>query len=124
MVELVRKRRMPIVGGGGAIWSMIHLDDAASAAVAALDHGRGSYNIVDDDPAPAADVLTTLAEIVGAKPPLRLPVWLARLAAGEVGVSMMTQLRGSSNAKAKRELGWTPKWASWRDGFRHGLTDG
>ena len=124
MVELVRKRRMPIVGAGGAIWSMIHLDDAASAAVAALDHGRGIYNIVDDDPAPAADVLTTLAEIVAAKPPLRLPVWLARLAAGEVGVSMMTQLRGSSNAKAKRELGWAPKWASWRDGFRHGLTDG
>jgi nucleoside-diphosphate-sugar epimerase len=103
---------------------MIHLDDAASAAVAALDHGRGIYNIVDDDPAPAADVLTTLAEIVAAKPPLRLPVWLARLAAGEVGVSMMTQLRGSSNAKARRELGWAPKWASWRDGFRHGLTDG
>ena len=102
---------------------MIHIDDAASATAAALERGTGVYNIVDDDPATAADVLTTIAAIVGAKPPLRVPVWLARLAAGEVGVSYLTQIRGSSNAKAKRELGWAPKWPSWRDGFRHGLSE-
>jgi nucleoside-diphosphate-sugar epimerase len=123
LVELLRKRRMPIVGDGGAVWSMVHIDDAASAAVAALERGRGIYNVVDDDPATAAEVLTTLAEIVGAKPPRHLPVWLARLAAGEVGVSILTQIRGSSNAKAKRDLGWAPKWSSWRDGFRHGLSE-
>jgi nucleoside-diphosphate-sugar epimerase len=123
MVELVRKRRMPIVGDGGGVWSMIHIDDAASATVAALTAGHGIYNIVDDDPATSAVVLRTLAEIVGAKPPRHLPVWLARLAAGEVGVNYLTNIRGSSNAKAKRELGWQPHWASWREGFRDGLTD-
>jgi nucleoside-diphosphate-sugar epimerase len=121
--ELIGKRRMPIVGDGGGIWSMLHIADAASAAVAALTNGRGVYNIVDDDPAPSAQVITTIAQIIGAKPPRRVPVWLARFAAGEVGVSMMTQVRGSSNAKARRELGWTPHWASWRDGFRYGMTD-
>jgi nucleoside-diphosphate-sugar epimerase len=124
LVALVRKRRMPIVGAGGGIWSMIHIDDAASATVAALTAGQGIYNVVDDEPATSAAVLTTLAEIVGAKPPRHLPVWLARLAAGEVGIAYLTQIRGSSNAKAKRELGWAPHWASWRDGFRDGLTDG
>ena len=124
MVDLIRKRRMPIVGGGGGVWSMIHIDDAASATVAALAAGDGIYNIVDDEPATSAAVLTTLAGIVGAKPPRQLPVWLARLAAGEVGVAYLTEIRGSSNAKAKRELGWTPHWASWRDGFRDGLSDG
>jgi nucleoside-diphosphate-sugar epimerase len=123
MVELVRKRKLPIVGDGGGIWSMIHLDDAASAAVAALERGRGLYNVVDDDPAPVRDVITTLAEVAGAKRPMRVPVWLARPLAGDVVVSMMTEIRGSSNAKAKRELGWAPRWASWRDGFRHGLTE-
>jgi nucleoside-diphosphate-sugar epimerase len=123
MVELVRKRRMPIVGDGGGVWSMIHIDDAASATVAALTAGNGIYNVVDDDPATSAVVLRTLAEIVGAKPPRHLPVWLARLAAGEVGVNYLTNIRGSSNAKAKRELGWQPHWASWREGFRDGLTD-
>ncbi len=123
MIELVRHRKMPLVGDGGGVWSWCHLDDAASATVAALERGSGVYNIVDDDPAPVAEWLPYLAEVVGAKPPLRLPVWLARLAAGEVGVSMLTQIRGSSNAKAKTELGWTPRWSSWRDGFRHGLTD-
>jgi nucleoside-diphosphate-sugar epimerase len=103
---------------------MTHLEDAASATVAALSHGRGVYNIVDDEPAPVREILTALAEAVGAKPPRRVPVWLARVVAGEVGVSMMTQVRGSSNAKAKRELEWAPRWASWRDGFREGLTDG
>jgi nucleoside-diphosphate-sugar epimerase len=121
MLDLLRKRRMPIVGDGGGIWSMVHLDDAASAAVAALQRGHGIYNIVDDDPAPVADVLTTVAEILGAKPPRRVPVWLGRLAAGDVGVSMMTRVRGSSNAKAKRELGWAPRWSSWREGYRAGM---
>jgi nucleoside-diphosphate-sugar epimerase len=123
MLELLRKRRMPIVGDGGAVWSMIHLDDAASATVAALTRGRGIYNIVDDDPAPVAEVLTALADLLGAKPPRHLPVWLARLAAGEVAVSMLTQIRASSNAKARRELGWAPRWSSWRDGFRYGMSD-
>ena len=122
MVELVRKRRMPIAGDGAAIWSLIHVDDAAAATVAALTCGQGVYNVVDDDPATAADVLTTMAEVVGAKPPRHVPVWLARLAAGEVGVAFLTQIRGASNAKAKRELGWQPHWSSWREGFRDGLT--
>jgi nucleoside-diphosphate-sugar epimerase len=123
MIQLVRKRRMPIVGAGGGVWSMIHIDDAATATVAALTAGTGVYNIVDDEPATSAVVLSTLAEIIGAKPPRHLPVWLARLAAGEVGVAYLTSIRGSSNAKAKRELGWQPRWASWREGFRDGLTD-
>jgi 2-alkyl-3-oxoalkanoate reductase len=123
MAALIRKRRLPIVGAGDGIWSMVHVDDAASAAVTALTAAPGLYNIVDDEPAPLRDILTTLAEAVGAKPPRRVPVWLARMAAGEVGVSMLTQVRGSSNAKARRELDWTPRWASWRDGFRGGLTD-
>jgi nucleoside-diphosphate-sugar epimerase len=121
MLDLIRKRRMPIVGDGGAIWSLLHVEDAATATVAALERGSGIYNVVDDEPATAAAVLGTLAQIVGAKPPRHLPRWLARLAAGDVGVSFLTQIRGSSNAKAKRELGWTPTWASWRDGFRYGM---
>lgn len=123
MVELVRKRRMPVAGNGAGIWSMIHIDDAAAATVAALDRGYGIYNIVDDDPAPVGQVLTTLAQALGANPPRHVPLWVARMAAGEVGVSMMTEVRGSSNAKAKRELGWAPTWSSWRDGFRRGLID-
>jgi nucleoside-diphosphate-sugar epimerase len=123
-VEMVRKRQLPIIGGGAGVWSWLHLDDAASATVAAIEHGsRGVYNIVDDDPAPVSEWLPYLAEAVGAKPPMRVPAWLGRLAAGEVAVRWMTEGRGSSNAKAKRELGWSPRWASWRDGFRHGLTD-
>jgi nucleoside-diphosphate-sugar epimerase len=123
MLDLVKKRRLPIVGDGEGIWSMTHTDDAASAAVAALERGRGIYNIVDDDPAPVREVLTALAEMLDAKPPRRIPAWLGRLAAGEVPVSMMTRSRGSANSKAKSELGWTPRWASWRDGFRYGMTD-
>jgi nucleoside-diphosphate-sugar epimerase len=124
VVDVLRKRKFPIVGDGSGIWSWVHLDDAGSATVAAVEHGaRGIYNIVDDEPAPVSEWLPYLAEQVGAKPPRRLPVWLGRLFAGEVGISMMTQIRGSSNAKAKRELGWEPAWPSWRDGFRHGLTD-
>lgn len=122
MVAMVRKRRFPIVGGGPGYMSWIHLDDAATATVRALETGtRGVYNIVDDEPAPASAWLPHLAECVGAKPPLRLPVWLARLAAGEVAVSMLTRTRGSSNARARSELGWELRWPSWREGFRHGL---
>ncbi|TQM11848.1 NAD-dependent epimerase/dehydratase family protein [Pseudonocardia kunmingensis] len=124
MVEMIRARRMPIVGSGAGVWSFIHLDDAATATVAAVERGEaGVYNIVDDDPAPVSQWLPHLADSVGAKPPMRLPVWLARLAAGEVVVRWMTEGRGSSNEKAKRELDWRPAWTSWRDGFRHGLVD-
>jgi 2-alkyl-3-oxoalkanoate reductase len=123
LVEMVRKRKLPVIGAGTGVWSWIHLDDAAAATVAALEHGtRGIYNVVDDEPAPVADWLPYLADVVGAKPPRRVPVWLGRLAAGEVGVSMMTQIRGSSNAKARRELRWQPAWRSWREGFRRAAT--
>jgi 2-alkyl-3-oxoalkanoate reductase len=125
LVDLARKRRLPIVGDGGGVWSWIHLDDAAAATVAALERGApGVYNVVDDEPAPVAEWLPAFAAAVGAKPPRRVPVWLGRLAAGEVGVRMMTEIRGASNAKARAELGWVPRWRSWREGFRHGLTDG
>jgi 2-alkyl-3-oxoalkanoate reductase len=125
MVELIRKRKMPVVGNGTGVWSWIHLDDAASATVAALEQGRpGVYNIVDDEPARVSEWLPYLAETVGAKPPMRVPVWLARAAAGEVVVRSMTEMRGASNEKAKRDLHWTPGWRSWRDGFRHALAEG
>jgi nucleoside-diphosphate-sugar epimerase len=118
----LRRRRLPLVGAASGVFSLLHVDDAASATVAALARsGPAVYNVVDDDPAPVAEWLPYLAEVVGAKKPMEVPVWLGRLAAGEVGVSMMTQIRGSSNAKAKRELGWQPRWESWRDGFRDGL---
>jgi len=124
LVELLRKRRLPVVGGGTGIWSWIHLDDAAAATAAAVERGhRGIYAIVDDDPAPVADWLPFLAEAVGAKQPPRVPAWLGRLAAGEAAVQWMTEGRGASNAKAKRELAWQPTWGSWRDGFRDGLGD-
>lgn len=100
---------------------MTHVDDAAAAVVAALSRGQGVYNIVDDEPAPVREIVTVLAREVGAKPPRRVPVWLARMVVGDVGVSMLTQARGSSNAKARRELGWTPLWPSWRAGFRQFL---
>jgi len=122
IVDLVRKRQLPIIGDGAGIWSWIHIDDAAEATVAAVEHGsRGIYNIVDDEPAPVSVWLPYLADVLGAKPPLRVPVWLGRPAAGEVAVRWMTQARGSSNEKAKRELGWRPAWSTWRDGFRDGL---
>lgn len=117
--EAVRKRKFPLVGESGGVWSFIHVDDAATATLAAIEHGRpGTYNVVDDDPAPVREWLPYLAEIAGAKPPRRVPPWLAKRFVGEHGVAMMTQTRGSSNAKAKRELGWRPQYASWRDGFR------
>jgi nucleoside-diphosphate-sugar epimerase len=124
MVAMVRKRQFPIVGGGPGYMSWIHLDDAAAATVLALERdARGVFNIVDDEPAPASEWLPYLAECVGAKPPLRLPVWVARLAAGDVAVSMLTRTRGSSNARAKRELGWQLRWPSWRQGFKDGLAE-
>ena len=116
---LVRKRRWPIVGGGTGVWSVVHIDDAAAATLAAIEHGpAGIYNVVDDEPAPVHEWLPYLAEVLGAKPPLHVPAWVGRAAAGEHGLAMMTSIRGASNAKAKRELGWTPRYASWREGFR------
>ena len=116
--ELVRKRLMPIVGDGGGMISWIHLEDAAAATVLALEHdGPAIYNIVDDEPAPASEWLPVLAESLGAKPPRRLPAWLVRLLAGGAAVVMGTEVRGASNAKAKRELGWTLRYPSWRVGF-------
>jgi 2-alkyl-3-oxoalkanoate reductase len=123
LAKLVRKRSLPIVGDGGGVWSFIHMDDAATATMAAIASAPGVYNIVDDEPAPVAEWLPGLAHAIEAKSPRRVPVWLGRLAVGEVGVSMMTQIRGASNAKAKREIGWTPRYKSWRDGFRTGLGD-
>jgi nucleoside-diphosphate-sugar epimerase len=122
LVELVRKRKLPLVGDGSGVWSWIHIDDAAAATVAAIETSvTGVFHVVDDEPARVSEWLPYLAEVLGAKPPRRVPVWLARLVAGETVVSMMTQIRGSSNAKAKRELAWQPRWASWRQGFRDGL---
>lgn len=122
-VELVRKRRFPLVGDGGGIWSFVHLEDAAAATVLAVERGEpGVYNVVDDDPAPVRDWLPELATVLGARPPRRIPTWLARLAAGESGVVLMTDTRGASNAKAKRELGWKLRFPSWREGFRAAYT--
>jgi nucleoside-diphosphate-sugar epimerase len=116
--ELIRRRKFPLVGDGGAVWSFIHVADAAEATVAAIEHGRrGVYNVVDDDPAPVAEWLPTLAEQLGAKKPMRVPRLVGRLFAGEAGVVMMTELRGASNANAKRELAWRPAHPSWRQGL-------
>ena len=118
----IRKRLFPIVGSGGGVWSHVHVDDAAAATVAAVDHGQpGIYNIVDDEPAPVREWLPVLASALGAGPPRRIPRWLGRLAAGEAATLMMTDVRGASNAKAKSELGWQPRYASWRQGFAQGL---
>jgi nucleoside-diphosphate-sugar epimerase len=117
-VEMVRKRRFPIVGDGGGVWSFVHIADAAAATVAAIEHGApGIYNVVDDEPAPLREWLPAFAAAAGAPPPRRIPRWLARLAAGDALTTMCTESRGASNAKAKRELGWTPAYASWRQGF-------
>jgi nucleoside-diphosphate-sugar epimerase len=116
--ELIRRRKMPLVGDGGGVWSFIHVADAADATVAAVEHGsRGVYNVVDDDPAPVAEWLPALAQALGARKPARVPRFVGRLFAGETGVMMMTELRGASNAKAKRELAWRPAHPSWRQGF-------
>jgi 2-alkyl-3-oxoalkanoate reductase len=121
-LEAVRKRQFPLVGDGRAVWSFVHIDDAAAATVIALERGRpGIYNIVDDDPAPVAEWLPYLAEVAGAKPPRHLPLWLARLVGGEHMVVLMDQARGASNEKARRELGWEPSHHSWRTGFEEAL---
>jgi 2-alkyl-3-oxoalkanoate reductase len=118
LVKPVRKRQFPVIGSGAGVTSFVHLDDAAAATVLALEYdGAGVYNIVDDDPAPLREWLPVLAEALGAKPPRHAPTWLAGLIAGEGGVIMATQSRGASNAKAKRELGWTLRYPSWRQGF-------
>lgn len=122
ILEAVRQHQMPVVGGGAGVWSWIHIDDAATATLAAVQRGApGLYNVVDDEPAPVAEWLPALAEALGAKAPQRVPALVARLAIGELGVFMMTENQGASNAKAKRELGWEPKWKTWREGFRQGL---
>jgi nucleoside-diphosphate-sugar epimerase len=118
MVELVRRRKFPLVGDGAGVWSFIHIEDAAEATVAATERGRrGIYNIVDDEPAPVAEWLPAMASAVSAPAPRHVPRWLGRMLAGEAAAVMMTEVRGASNAKAKRELGWEPKHPSWRDGF-------
>ena len=119
MIDQLRRRRVPLIGGGVGQWSFIHVDDAASATVAAIERGRPGeiYNIVDDEPADVSEWLPALAILVGARPPIRVPAWLGRLFAGEHLVSMMTEVRGGSNAKARRELGWRPAHPSWRQGF-------
>ena len=119
MIDQLRGRRVPLIGGGGGRWSFIHVEDAAAATVAAVERGKPGniYNIVDDEPAEVSEWLPALATVVGARPPIRVPAWLGRLFAGEHLVSMMTEVRGGSNAKARRELGWRPAHPSWRQGF-------
>ncbi|HEX5893996.1 MAG TPA: NAD(P)-dependent oxidoreductase [Solirubrobacterales bacterium] len=121
-VEMLRKRRFPIIGEGGGIWSLVHIHDAAAATAAALERGgTGVYNVADDEPAPVGDILTDLAQVIGSKPPRRIPRWLGRLIAGEAMTTLMTDVRGAANEKAKRELGWELRYPSWRLGFRKGL---
>ncbi len=122
-VDLVRRRKLPLVGDGGGVWSFIHTDDAASATLAALERGRPGeiYNVVDDEPAPVREWLPALADAAGAKPPRHLPAWLVRTLAGPATVTMMTESRGASNAKARAELAWQPSHPSWREGFREAL---
>lgn len=124
IVQLVNRRKLPLIGSGAGIWSFTHVADVAVATTAALSRGTpGIYNVVDDEPAPVGAWLPYLAQVVGAKPPHHIPVWLGRLAVGAGGVSMMTQIRGGSNAKARRELGWTLRYPSWRQGFLSGLSN-
>ena len=116
--EMIRRRKFPLVGKGSAVWSFVHIADAAEATVAAIEHGsRGIFNVVDDDPAAVAEWLPALAQELGAKKPMRVPRFVGRMFAGEAGVVMMTEIRGASNAKAKRELAWRPTHPSWREGF-------
>jgi nucleoside-diphosphate-sugar epimerase len=122
MAAAIRKRRFPIIGDGGGVWSHVHIEDAATATVAAIERGApGIYNIVDDEPATVREWLPELARALGAKPPRRIPRWLGRLVAGEAMTLMMTDVRGASNAKAKRELSWKPRYSSWRQGITEGL---
>jgi nucleoside-diphosphate-sugar epimerase len=122
MAAPIRKRRFPLVGDGGGVWSHVHIEDAAGATAVAVERGQpGIYNIVDDEPAPVREWLPVLASALDAKPPRRIPRWLGRVLAGEMATVMMTDVRGASNEKAKRELGWQPRYASWRQGFTQGL---
>jgi nucleoside-diphosphate-sugar epimerase len=124
-VEMIRKRRLPMIGDGGGVWSLVHIADAASATAAAVERGApGVYNITDDEPAPVGVIIPELANVIGVKPPRRIPRWLGRLIAGEGMTIMMTEVRGAANAKAKRELGWSLRYPSWRLGFRDGLEAG
>jgi nucleoside-diphosphate-sugar epimerase len=123
LTDAVRQRQFPLVGDAAGVWSFIHIDDAASATRIAIEIAApGIYNIVDDDPAEVSVWLPELAKAVGAKPPRHVPEWLARLLVGEAGVSMMTKVRGASNAKARRMLNWQPGYRSWRDGFHRGFS--
>jgi nucleoside-diphosphate-sugar epimerase len=123
LLDQVRKRQVPVVGGGTGIWSFIEVTDAAAATIAAVGRGApGIYNVVDSDPAPVAQWLPYLAQVAGAKPPLRVPAWAGRLLAGEFVVTQMTSVRGSSNEKARKDLGWEPRYPSWREGFRAWVT--
>jgi 2-alkyl-3-oxoalkanoate reductase len=122
MAAPIRKRRFPIIGDGGGVFSHLHIDDAAAATALAIERGRpGVYNVVDDEPAPVREWLPALASALGAKPPRHIPRWLGRLLAGEAATIMMTDARGASNENVKRELGWKPHYPSWRQGFVHGL---
>jgi len=124
LLGLVRRRRLPIIGTGAGVWSWIHVDDAAAATVAAVERGpRGVFNVVDDEPAPVSEWLPFLAEVLGAPAPRRIPRWLGYLAAGEAATRWMTEGRGASNRRARWELAWEPRWRSWREGFRSGLSD-
>src|SRR5262249_22572396 len=121
--EQIRRRRLLVIEPGTGVWSFVHIDDAATATLVAIERGApGIYNIVDDEPAPVSEWLPALAAAIGAKPPLRVPRWLGRLVAGEAAVVLMTEARGASNVKAKRVLGWQPSYTSWRDGFRDLVT--
>lgn len=123
MIELVRRRMLPLIGNGEGVWSWIHVDDAAAATVAAIERGdAGIYHVVDDEPAKVSEWLPTLADAIGAKPPLRIPAWAGRLLAGAAAARWMTEGRGASNAKAKRELRLQLKYPTWREGFRHGVS--
>ena len=124
IADAVRRRRFPVVGSGAGVWSFVHVEDAAEATALAVEHGTpGIYNVTDDEPAPVHDWLPVLADALGAPAPRRVPVWIGRLFGGQLGVTMMTELRGASNAKAKRELGWKLRYPSWRQGFREGLLE-
>jgi nucleoside-diphosphate-sugar epimerase len=118
LLDMLRKRQVPVVGGGTGVWSFIEITDAATETIAAVSQGApGLYNIVDDDPAPVAEWLPYLAQVADAKPPLRMPARLGRLLAGQFAVAQMTTSRGCSNEKARKELGWVPRYSSWREGF-------
>ncbi|TDC53533.1 NAD(P)-dependent oxidoreductase [Jiangella ureilytica] len=123
LAALIRKRRFPIIGGGGGLWSMVHIADAASATVAAIERGApGIYHVADDDPAPVRDIVLELARVFGAKPPRRVPAWVVWALAGRGAVEIMTQSRAITSEKIRRELGWTPRYPSWRTGFVEGMS--